>query len=125
VSAEEDPFGLAAGFLAYLRRGTQSCGDREPAGHVWFANLCFYIAHRLAPLWSPTREEIIALAGRGRPPYRVRDALECTRPEQARYSSLDQKDSPLNLLQPQVNCATSIRALYRNTEFLDWKFIKT
>lgn len=125
VSAEEDPFGLAAGFLAYLRRGTQSCGDREPAGNVWFANLCFYIAHRLAPLWSPNREEIIALAQRGRPPYRVRDALECTRPEQVHYSSLDQKDSPLNLLQPQVNCATSIRVLYGNTEFLDRKFIKT
>jgi len=125
VSAEEDPFGLAAGFLAYLRRGTQLCGDHEPAGNVWFANLCFYVAHRLAPLWNPTREEIIALARRGRPPYRVRDALECIRPEHARYSALDQTDHPLNLLQPQATCGDSIRALYRNTEFLEWRFIKT
>ena len=122
VSAEEDPFGLAAGFLAHLRRGTQSFGNHEPLESIWFANLCFYLSHRLAPLWSPTREEIIVLAQRGRPPYRIRDVLECIRPEQARYSFLDQKDSPFNLLRPQANCAESIRALYRNTEFLDWKF---
>ncbi len=122
VSAEQDSFGLAAGFLAYLRRGTQSFGNHEPADNIWFANLVFYIAHRLAPLWSPTREEIIVLAQRGRPPYRIRDVLECIRPEQARYSFLDQKDPPFNLLQRQANCAESIRALYRNTEFLDWKF---
>lgn len=125
VSIEEDPFGLAAGFLAYLRRGTQSCGNRESANNIWFANLCFYLTHRLAPLWSPTREEVIALAERGRPPYRVRDALECIRPEQARYSVLNQKDPPLNLLQPHDNCAASIRALYRNAEFLDWKLTRT
>ncbi len=122
VSAEEDPFGLAEGFLAYLRRGTQSCGNHENANNVWFGNLCFYVAHRLAPLWSPAREEILALAQRGRPPYRIRDVLECIRPEQARYSFLDQKDAPLNLLQLQLNCAESIRALYRNAQFLDWTF---
>lgn len=125
ISAEEDPFGLATGFLDCLRRGTQSCGNHEPANGVWFANLCFYLTHRLASLWSPTRDEIIALAQRGRPPYRVRDALECIRPEQMRYSLIDQKDPPLNLLRPQANCAASIRALYRNAEFLDWKLIKT
>ncbi len=124
VSADEDPFGLAPGFLAHLRRGAQSCGNHEPADNIWFANLCFYIAHRLAPLWSPTREEIIALAQRGRPPYRIRDVLECIRPEHARYSLLDQKDPPFNLLRPQATCAESIRALYRNAEFLDWKFPK-
>jgi hypothetical protein len=124
VSAEEDPFGLAAGFMAYLQRGTQSFGNHEPADNVWFANLCFYLTHRLAPLWSPTREEIIALAQRGRPPYRIRDVLECIRPQTARYSFLNQKDPPLNLLQPQVNCAETVRALYRNAEFLDWKFPK-
>lgn len=125
VSAEEDLFGLATGFLAYLRRGTQSCGNHEPANNLWFVNLCFYLTHRLAPLWAPTRDEIIALAQRGRPPYRVRDALECIRPEQMRYSLLDQKDPPLNLLGPQANCAATIRELHQNAEFLDWKLIKT
>ena len=125
VSPEEDPFGLAAGFVEYLRRGIQSCGDREPADNVWLASLYFYFAHRLAPLWGPTREEIIALAQRGRPPYRIRDALECFKPEHARYSLLDQKDPPLNLLQAQVNCAETIRKLYENREFLDWKLLKT
>lgn len=122
VPANEDPFGLAAGFLEHLRRGPQSWCDDEP--NIWFANLCAYIAHRLAPLWSPTREEIIVLAQRGRPPYRIRDVLECIRPGTLRYSFLNQKDPPLNLLQPQVNCAVGIRALYRNTEFLNWKFPK-
>lgn len=51
--------------------------------------------------------------------------MECFKPEHARYSLLDQKDPPLNLLQAQVNCAETIRKLYENREFLDWKLLKT
>lgn len=120
VSQQEDPFELATGFLGYLRLGIQHCDEHEPADNVWFANLCCYLAHRLNPLWSPERREIIVLARRGRPPYRVQDALECLRPEPS-SSALNPKEPPLNLLQRQDNCAASIRALYQNIEFLQWK----
>src|SRR5258708_4407585 len=62
VTPEEDPFSLAPGFLAYLRNGTQACGEKESTDTVWFTNLCAYLERRLSPLHSPQRHEIMALA---------------------------------------------------------------
>ena len=121
VTPQEDPFGLAPGFLAYLRNGTQACGEREPFDRVWFTNLCAYLDRRLSPLHSPQRDEILALAAAGRPPYRVGDALRHTRHEQAGYYGLTPERHPFGLLQPGATCAESIRRLYQNRPFLEWR----
>ena len=121
MNPEEDPFGLAPGFLAYLRNGTQACGEREPAGTIWFANLCAYLERRLSPLHSPQRDEIIALAPTGWPPYRVSDVLKHTRQEQAGYYGFTPATHPFGLLQPGATSAETIRKLYENKQFLDWR----
>ena len=121
MNPEEDPFGLAPGFLTYLRNGTQACGEREPAGTVWFTNLCAYLERRLSPLHSPQRNEIMALASTGRPPYRVSDVLRHTRQEQAGYYGFTPATHPFGLLQPGATSAETIRKLYRNEPFLDWR----
>jgi hypothetical protein len=121
MNPEEDPFGLAPGFLAYLRNGTQACGEREPVGTIWFANLCAYLERRLSPLHSPQRDEIIALAPTGRPPYRVSDVLSHTRQEQAGYYGFTPAIHPFGLLQPGATSAETIRKLYQNKQFLDWR----
>lgn len=121
VTSQEDPFGLAPGFLAYLRNGTQACGEREPFDRVWFTNLCAYLERRLSPLHNPHRDEILALAAVGRPPYRVGDVLQHTRHEQAGYYGLTPERHPFGLLQPEATCAESIRRLYQNRPFLEWR----
>ena len=121
VIPQEDPFGLAPGFLAYLQNGTQACGEREPFDRVWFTNLCAYLERRLAPLHSPQRDEILALAPTGRPPYRVEDVLRHTRHEQAGYYGLTPEHHPFGLLQPGATCAETIRKLYQNRQFLQWR----
>lgn len=119
MNPAEDPFGLAAGFLAYLRNGTQACREREPADTVWFTNLCAYLERRLSPLHSPQRDEIMALAQTGRPPYPVRDVLRHTRQEQAGYYGFTPATHPFGLLQPGATSAETIRKLYQNGQFLD------
>ncbi len=121
VTSQEDPFGLAPGFLAYLRNGTQACGEREPFDRVWFTNLCAYLERRLAPLHSPQRDEILALAPTGRPPYRVEIVLRHTRHEQAGYYGLTPERHPFGLLQPGATCAETIHKLYQNRQFLEWR----
>ena len=121
MNPAEDPFGLAAGFLAYLRNGTQACREREPADTVWFTNLCAYLERRLSPLHSPQRDEIMALAQTGRPPYPVRDVLRHTRQEQAGYYGFTPATHPFGLLQPGATSAETIRKLYQNCQFLDWR----
>ena len=121
VTPEEDPFCLAPGFLAYLRNGTQACGEKESTDRVWFANLCAYLERRLSPSHSPRRDEIMALAPTGRPPYRVGDVLRHTRQEQAGYYGLTPERHPFGLLQPGATCAETIRKLYRNQPFLEWR----
>ncbi len=121
VTPEEDPFCLAPGFLAYLRNGSQACGEKEPANRVWFTNLCAYLERRLSPLHSPQRDEILALAPTGRPPYQVGGVLRRTRQEQAGYYGLTPERHPFGLLQPGATCAETIRKLCRNQPFLEWR----
>ena len=121
LTSQEDPFSLAPGFLSYLRNGTQACGEREPFDRVWFTNLCAYLERRLAPLHSPQRDEILALAPTGPPPYRVEDVLRHTRHEQAGYYGLTPEHHPFGLLQSEATCAETIRKLYQNRQFLEWR----
>ena len=52
-------------------------------------NLRAYLERRLSPLHSQQRDEILALAPTGRPPYRVDNVLRHTRQEQGGRADLD------------------------------------
>jgi hypothetical protein len=51
----------------------------------------------------------------------VEDVLRHTRHEQAGYYGLTPEHHPFGLLQSEATCAETIRKLYQNRQFLEWR----